>query len=153
MSSRNGRWMVPGLVLIGLADAVYLSVLHWQGEVPPCGGYGGCAQVNTSPFAETFGVPIAAMGAGLYAMMLAVSLARLRLKGADFAYATLVLYSLALAGALFVSYLTGLEALVIKAFCYWCLVLAGVTFLLLGLAARDVWVIGSRTARYRVTRA
>jgi hypothetical protein len=38
------------LAALGLADASYLAVLHWQGEVPPCLGYAGCGQVNTSPY-------------------------------------------------------------------------------------------------------
>jgi uncharacterized membrane protein len=145
-------WIVPALALLGLADALYLSVLHWQGEVPPCGGYGGCAQVNTSPFAETFGVPIAALGALLYAALLAIALGRRQLKGVVLAHATLLLYSLTLAGALFVAYLTGVEALVLHAYCYWCLLLAAITFLLLGLVTREVWLIGSPPAQYYVGR-
>ena len=153
MKAVRRDWIVPALALLGLADALYLAVLHWQGEVPPCHGYAGCAQVNTSPYAEIFGVPVAALGAALYATVLGIAVWRPQTRGVAFAQTTLLLYSLILAGALFMAYLTAIEAFVLQAYCYWCLGLATINLLLLVLVSRELWLIGGRPARYQVGRA
>lgn len=146
MKAMKRGWIVPALAFLGLADALYLAVLHWQGEVPPCHGYTGCATVNSSPYAEIFGVPIAALGAALYVTVLGVALWRLQIRGLAFAQSTLLLYSLILSGAVFMAYLTAIEAFVLHAYCYWCLGLAAITLTLLALITRDVWAIGGLPA-------
>ena len=145
--------VIPVLALLGLGDALYLAALHLQGEVPPCGGYGGCAQVNTSPYAEIFGIPVAAFGALLYAVVLGVGLARLRTRGSLYARATLSLYSLILSGAIFMAYLTGVEAMVLHAFCYWCLGLAAITFVLLALVTGELWAFDRQIVPARAGRS
>ncbi len=144
---------MPALALLGLGDALYLAILHWQGEVPPCGGYAGCAQVNSSPFAEIFGVPVAALGAAMYAALLGIGLWRLQAQGVAYANATLLLYSLVLSGALFMTYLTGVEFLVLHAFCYWCLALAAITLLLLAMVTREIWVFSTQAVPVTPRRA
>ncbi len=145
-SARPWSWSIPTLAAIGLADAGYLAALHVTGETPPCHGYTGCAVVNNSPYAEIFGVPVAALGTALYLVVLAVALWRRRAEGAAAARATLVLYALVLSAALFMAYLTSVEAFVLHAYCYWCLGLAAITFLLLGLLMSEVWVLSTRGA-------
>jgi uncharacterized membrane protein len=133
------KWAVPILAAVGLADSTYLSVLHWMGEIPPCGGYQGCAEVNTSSFAEIFGVPTAAFGMLLSAALLGVSIWRIRAGGTNWLNATLIMYALALCGTLFMAYLTGVEVLVLHAVCYWCLGMATAIVLTLVLLMRDIW--------------
>lgn len=137
MSAR--KWTLPVLSVLGFADSAYLAVTHWSGELPPCGGYAGCDLVNTSRYADILGIPIAAYGALLYAALLAVSLVRGQPPGRSWVYSTLLLYGLALAGAVFMAYLTAIELFVLHAVCYWCLALAAITLLLLILITRDVW--------------
>ena len=145
MTEKRPRgWAVPALAALGLVDAAYLAILHVQGEVPPCGDYAGCGQVNSSPYAELFGFPIAAFGALLYLAILAAALWRWRVGGEGWVAATLVVYSLSLAAAVFMSYLTALELFVIQALCYWCVALAVITMALLGLTSRDVLSVGSQ---------
>lgn len=134
------RWAVPALAFLSLADATYLSVLHWRGEIPPCGGYAGCETVNTSAFAEIFGIPTAAFGMVLSAAVLVVALYRLRAEGRNWLYSTLALYALALSGALFMTYLTGVEITVLHAVCYWCLAMAAMIFVILAISMRDIWI-------------
>jgi len=149
--TRARGWIAPALATLGLADAAYLAILHFQGEVPPCGGYAGCGQVNSSPYAELFGFPIAAFGALIYLAILAAALWRWRAGGEAWAAATLVLYTLSLAATVFMSYLTALELFVIQAICYWCVALAAITLVLLGLSSRDVLSVGSRPAGGRAS--
>jgi len=143
MNATLTRWTVPCLAALGLGDAAYLAVLHWVGEPPPCGGYSGCADVNYSPFAEIFGIPVAALGTLLYAALLAIGLMRTRTVGVAWSRATLSLYGLVLSGAVFMAYLTAVELFVLHALCYWCVALATITLLLLVLLARDVWLVGT----------
>ena len=139
MIERVGRWAVPVLAVLGLADAAYLTVLDLTGEIPPCAGYAGCGQVNTSAYAHLFGVPVAALGTTLYVAILAVALWRGRLVGLAWGQGTLALYALVLAGALFMAYLTAVELFVLHAICYWCVALATITLILLILTTRDLW--------------
>jgi uncharacterized membrane protein len=143
MTETLDKWAVPFLAALGLADAVYLAVLHLFGEPPPCGAYSGCADVNSSPYAEIFGVPIAALGALLYAGLLGVGLLRTRLAGEARSRATLLLYGAVLSGTLFMAYLTAVELLVLHAICYWCVALATITLILLILLVREVWQVGT----------
>lgn len=147
MNGNMRGWFVPVLAAFGLADAGYLSVTHLQGELPACGGYAGCAQVNSSPYAEIFGIPVAALGAALYVSLLAVSLWRLRAPANHLPVATLAIYAMVLAGTVVMSYLTALEAFVLHAYCYWCLGLAFITLLLLILVVNELWRLGSATRR------
>lgn len=146
MSDKLSVWAIPALALLGLADSLYLAVLHWQDEIPPCGGYSGCADVNTSPFAEVFGIPIAAFGAGLYLALLGLALWRTRAAGARFVQATMLLYALTVSAATFMAYLTAVELFVLQAICYWCVALTIITFILLALAIREVRSLGSHPA-------
>lgn len=144
MRSRIRPWAFPALAALGLADATYLAVTDLMRELPQCGGYSGCAEVNSSAFAFVFGVPVAFPGAGLYAALLGISLWRLRAMGDGRARATLLLYGLTLAGALFMAYLTGVEFFILGAVCYWCLGMATITLLLLALAVVEVWSLGEQ---------
>lgn len=145
MNRALARWIVPALALLSLADATYLSVLHWQGEIPPCGGYAGCETVNTSAFAEIFGIPTAAFGMVLSALIVAVAVYRLRVVGRNWLYSTLALYALALSGALFMTYLTGIEITVLHAVCYWCLAMAAMILAILVLMMREIWIFTAET--------
>jgi len=133
------RWGIPILAALGLADAAYLSLLHFQGEIPPCGGYAGCQTVNTSQYAVIFGVPIALLGAALSVAILAVALYRARADAKSWLLSTVVLYTLTLAGAVFMAYLLGIELLVLHAVCYWCLAMTAFIAAMLVLVMRDLW--------------
>lgn len=146
MKAGTRDWLVPILAALGLADAGYLSITHLQGELPACGGYAGCAQVNDSPFAEVFGVPVALLGAALYLALLAVSLWRLKGPISHRPVATLAIYAMVLSATVVMSYLTALEFFVLHAFCYWCLGLAAITLLLLVLIVSELQRLGSLAA-------
>jgi uncharacterized membrane protein len=133
------KWPLPLLSALGFADAAYLAITHWRGELPPCGGYAGCDVVNTSRYAEIYGVPIAAFGALLFALLLVAALVRGQPLTRNWLYGTLALYCLSLAAAVFMAYLTAIEFFVLHAVCYWCLAMAVITFLVLALITREVW--------------
>lgn len=124
------------VALIGLADSVYLTVHHLTAEPVPCSLLSGCEMVLTSQYAELAGVPLAAFGALAY--FAAFSLALLRIFGNRAAWFALGLLSVGM--FLFTCWLFYLQAMVIKAFCQFCLLSALTsTILFLIAAASRFW--------------
>ena len=113
--------------LVGLGDAVYLTVHHYTNEPVPCSLVAGCETVLTSQYAEIAGVPLAAFGAIAY--FIAFSLALLAGFGNRLTW-TLFGIQVAVMAA-FTAWLTYLQAVVIGAFCQFCLLSAATTFTLL----------------------
>jgi uncharacterized membrane protein len=113
VSDRRLRLAVLVLGLAGLAIAAYLTYVHYAELEPVCGLGGDCERVQTSDYAEVAGIPVALLGLGGYALILA-SLAvpgELGLvAGATFA----------LVGFGFSAYLTYREVATIDAICTWC---------------------------------
>jgi uncharacterized membrane protein len=102
------------LALAGLAIAGYLTWVHYAELEPFCvGGGGGCERVQSSPWAELAGVPVAVLGLAGYATILA-SLALPEPLGAPYAaFASFV-------GFGFSVWLTYVELEKIQAVCQWC---------------------------------
>ena len=115
------------LSLLGLADALYLTIEHVTGQSVKCTILAGCSAVLSSPYAVVAGIPLAAVGAAAYFAVF--SLAILTLFGYRIA-ATLLL---PLVGAMFVISLglIYLQAFVIREFCQYCLLSALITTTLL----------------------
>ena len=112
--------------LIGIADAVYLTVHHYTGEKVPCSIVAGCEQVLTSSYAEIAGVPLAAFGAFAYFTVFSLAILAAfgnrslwKIFGAQIALMTI-----------FTAWLLYVQGFVIEAFCQFCLVSAAVTFTL-----------------------
>lgn len=109
------------LAVLSLAGAV-LSAYLWQAKVGAtslvCGPVGDCVTVNSSAFSEVLGVPVALLGMLMYLSLAAILLVVWRRP-----YTVLLNlgFALALAGALFSLYLTGIEAFLLGAYCVWCL--------------------------------
>jgi len=120
--------------LIGLGDAIYLTVEHVAGRSVKCTIVSGCSEVLSSQYATVGGIPLALLGAAAYFTV--------------FSLATLAAFQYKVAGKLltlvvalmFVTslWLIYLQAFVIKAFCQFCLLSALVTFVLTGLVVAIV---------------
>jgi uncharacterized membrane protein len=114
------------LALVGLADAIYLTVEHLAGRTVRCTITSGCEDVLSSSYAVVAGFPLAGLGALVY--FIAFSLAILAAFGNRRA-GDLLLYLAALMLAVSV-YLFILQAFVIHAFCQFCLLSGAVTLLI-----------------------
>lgn len=115
------------LALVGLCDAIYLTVEHLNGSTLQCSITHGCAEVLGSPYATVGGLPLAAFGAVAY--FTAFSLATLGAFG--YAAARRLLAIVVALMFLFSLWLFYLQAFVLRAFCQYCLLSASVTTLLL----------------------
>jgi uncharacterized membrane protein len=114
------------IALIGIADAVYLTVHYYTAEAVPCSLTGGCEQVLTSVYADIGGVPLAAFGAASY--FIAFSLALLSIYGNRVAWTIFGVQVVLM--AIFTGWLIYVQAFLIHAFCQFCLLSAATTFTL-----------------------
>lgn len=112
------------VALVGLADAIYLTVKHFTGEKVPCSLVEGCEQVLTSSYAEIAGIPLAIFGATAY--FIVFSLAILAAFGNRLTW-TLFGVQVSIM-AIFSVWLVYLQGFVIQAFCQFCLISAATTF-------------------------
>jgi uncharacterized membrane protein len=117
--------------LIGLADAIYLTVEHVTGRSVRCTIVAGCSEVLSSPYATVQGIPLALIGAAAYFVVF--SLATLAVFGHHFAGKLLAVIVVLMLLTTF--WLLYLQAFVIHHFCQFCLLSALVTISLTGLIA------------------
>ena len=122
------------LSLVGLADAIYLTVQHLTGQTLRCTIVSGCSEVLSSKYAQIGPVPLASVGAIAYFFVF--SLAILAAFGHRFARPLLA----ALVSVMFLMtlWLLYLQAFVIHHFCQYCLLSAAVTTVLTAI------ILGSR---------
>jgi uncharacterized membrane protein len=129
MGNRQSTMYVAAalLSLLGLADALYLTVEHVTGQSVKCTIISGCSEVLSSPYAVVAGVPLAAVGAAAYFSVFSVAT-----LGA-FGYRVAGTLLTVLVGAMFLVslWLVYLQAFVIREFCQYCLFSAAVTTALL----------------------
>ena len=113
------------LGLLGLGDALYLTVEHLAGRAAmvPCSVTHGCEEVLTSSYAVIAGIPLAAVGAAAYFSVF--SLATLAAFG--YRAAAALLRPLVGVMVLVSLWLIYLQAFVIRAFCQFCLLSAAIT--------------------------
>lgn len=110
------------LSVLGLADSVYLTVKHYSGGDVFCGLVMGCERVLSSSYAEFFGVPVSFFGIlGYFLIGFAVALFLLKSKPFYFSSA----FYLAFFGFLISMNFLYLQIAVLRAYCAWCLVSAG----------------------------
>ena len=118
---------MAGLALVGLADAIYLTVQHVTGQSVRCTIVSGCSEVLSSEYASIKGIPLALVGAVAYFTVF--SLATL----AAFGYPVVGKLLLILVGLMCLTtlWLIYLQAFVIGQFCQFCLLSAAVTIILM----------------------
>ena len=125
-ASRNPIWpyLAAALIsLVGLGDAIYLTVQDLTGQNLRCTIITGCAEVLGSKYAHFGPIPLAMVGAAAYFAFF--SLAILAVFGYSFVRPVLLI----LVAIMFLTtlWLTYLQAFVIHHFCQYCLLSAAVT--------------------------
>ena len=113
MSDRRLRAAVATFSLAGAAISGYLTWVRYAGAELVC-TTGGCETVQSSPYAELLGVPVAALGTAAYLLIGATALSAAPLARAGGAL-------LALSALAFSAYLVVVQLAVIGAVCDWCL--------------------------------
>ncbi len=124
------------LSLAGIAVSAYLLTVHWGWWTAVCLGVGDCELVNTSRFSEMFGIPVALMGVGAYALLLILALGALwRIQPL---WARRGILSVGALGVAFSLYLTYIELFVLREICPWCVLSAILVTLIAVLGAWEL---------------
>ena len=106
------------LSFLGFLDATYLTITHYLKTIPPCSILSGCEFVVTSQFSTIFGIPLALLGAIYFFALFYLSIAILTSQNKLFSK---ILNKLAYFGLLISLFLFLLQALIIKAYCQYCI--------------------------------
>ncbi len=110
--------------LVGALDATYLTWIKLSHNETQCApGLGDCFTVNTSPYSELFGIPVAVFGLMTYLLIILIFLLESRV---DFLRENgkLAVFGISLVGVIYSAYLSYLEEYVIRAWCPYCVVSA-----------------------------
>jgi len=114
------QWMAV-ISLAGLFLGVYLTLYHYGVVGVLACNVGSCERVQSSRWSTFLGLPVAAWGAGYYALMLVLALAGMTRRYDNSRLLAAWMLVLAVWGVIFTAWLTSLEAFVIHAWCEWCL--------------------------------
>src|SRR5437588_3961001 len=127
--------------VVGLGDAIYLTVQDLTGQTLRCTIVSGCNEVLSSPYAHIGSFPLAALGAIAYFTVFSLSIL------VAFGYGFIKPLLAMLIAAMFLTslWLLYLQAFVIHHFCQYCLLSAAVTTTLTVFA-----LIASRVGRSKV---
>jgi uncharacterized membrane protein len=107
------------LAVIGIAIAGYLTIVHYRESLLVCSGISDCETVQTSKYAEIFGIPVALLGLLTFVLLLALAIVRI-LQPERTDMTTMIAFVLIVGAVGFYIYLTYLELFVIDAVCQWC---------------------------------
>ncbi len=120
-------YLIAALVsLVGLADALYLTVEHLTGQSLRCTIISGCSEVLSSSYAQIGSIPLAAVGAFAYFTVFSLAI----LAAFGYRFVRLPLTVLVAVMFLMTLWLFYLQAFVIRHFCQYCLLSAAVTIVL-----------------------
>ena len=111
-------WTLAALAYAGFVVSTYLTIVHYRGYVSPCYVVQGCETVQTSKYSVVLGVPVALAGAVFFGLVFYLAVGLLRSRRLQLVRAFKVL---AFLGALAIIPLFLLQAIVLKAFCSYCL--------------------------------
>ena len=130
-SSKNPIWpyVIAAVVsLIGLGDAIYLTVQDITGQNLRCTVITGCAEVLGSKYAHIGPIPLAAVGAIAYFAVFSLAIL------ISFGYSFVRPFLQILVAIMFLTtlWLLYLQAFVIRHFCQYCLLSAAMTIIIAG---------------------
>jgi uncharacterized membrane protein len=110
-------WTLAVAAYAGLVISIYLTIVHYRGYVSPCYVVHGCETVQTSKYSVILGVPVALVGALFFGLMFYLAVGLLRGRSRTLVR---VFKVFAFLGALAIIPLFLLQAIVLKAFCTYC---------------------------------
>jgi uncharacterized membrane protein len=106
------------LALAGFLISFYLTLTHYRNLIPPCYVTSGCESVVTSRYATILGIPLSLIGTIFFAVMFYLGIALITGPPNKVMRAYELL---AFAGILVAIVLFLLQAVVLKAYCSYCL--------------------------------
>jgi len=111
----------------GFLDTMYLTVSHYKNSIPPCSIAHGCEIVLTSQFATVSGIPISLFGVLFYILIIFFLFFYLQTKNKNFLFFLFVIITI---GTIISTYLVVIQAVVLHAFCQYCMISDSITIFL-----------------------
>jgi len=108
------------LVVLGLAVSIYMTIYKVLNADAMCLGSGDCSTVNASRYSEVNGIPVALIGVIGYLALLGTLYFEKQNQFFE-KNGPLMIFGMALTGFLFTVWLVYVEAVLLKAFCPFCL--------------------------------
>lgn len=116
-------WASVALAALGLLVSIYMTIYKLTDNNAMCLGSGDCATVNNSIYSEIFGIPVALVGVGGYlALLTALLLERYGSNRFFQQNGLTAAFVLGVGGFGFTLYLVYVEAVLIQAWCPFCVV-------------------------------
>jgi uncharacterized membrane protein len=125
------------LAILGSIDALYLTWVKVAGTKTACAGVGDCEAVKNSIYSEIAGVPIAALGLAMYALIGFLVWIETR-RPALTEWLRLAVFGLSLAGLIVSGWLTYVEIEVLQAICPYCVISAILIGAIFALSTIDI---------------
>ena len=117
------------LALMGSFNAGYLANQHRKNKALVCPMDHDCTVVTESKWNTTFGVRNEYLGLFFYVLVLVLALLPV-ITSANGAMVKTILFYATAAGLAFSVFLTGLQIFIIKDYCFYCMISAGLSLLL-----------------------
>ena len=127
LSLKNSLFLLMFLAIVGIVDASYLSAQHFLGGDVKCLLVSGCDVVLVSKYSTIFGLPVALFGLCFYIGVLFLSFLAYERKSRSL-FQGLFLWSIG--GLLATGWLFYVQAVLLKAFCFYCLISASLSTLI-----------------------
>lgn len=118
------RMVIALLSSVGFFVALYLWAHNAGLTGPIVCGIGDCATVQSSEYASVGPIPVSAIGVAGYLVLIVLALAGLQPGRRDSSLIGGLMLAGSAGGVVFSAYLTYLEAVVIRAWCQYCVVSA-----------------------------
>ncbi|OGF64470.1 hypothetical protein A2661_02930 [Candidatus Giovannonibacteria bacterium RIFCSPHIGHO2_01_FULL_45_24] len=127
---------------VGFADAVYLTATHYTGANVACGVLEGCDKVLASAYSVFAGLPVALLGVIYYLLLITLLLCYFATKQKGFLWAAAAFTPV---GFLASAWFLYLQIFVIKTLCFYCLISAISSTLLLIISLYILWKQKTKT--------
>jgi uncharacterized membrane protein len=124
------------LAIIGFADAVYLTVEHYNNVIPPC-TTGGCETVLSSQYSQFFGLPVSLLGSIYYFFIALLVLIYLDTKKEIFLRIPFIASTI---GFLCSAWFVFLMIFILKAFCQYCAISATTSLIIFIISMYSLWL-------------
>jgi len=112
------------LSLLGLFDSTYLLWVYTSPSHPMVCFGGGCDVVRASSYAHVWGLPLPAFGVAMYFTLVLMIFAEAVVTAPWRELIPFGVLAISVSGVVVSAYLTGIEGMVIHAWCAWCVVSA-----------------------------
>lgn len=124
------KWFAIAILVLsiaGVVDSSYLLVKHYTHSAVNCSIFSDCDVVTSSAYSTIMGIPVALLGIIFYVIVFAFALILLKSKSRKY---SISFFSISSTGFLVSMGLVYVQAFILNAFCFYCLISASLSTVL-----------------------